>query len=214
MEKAFIFDMDGVIIDSEPMHDRVDMEVAKGHKIHLDQQRLHRYVGMRSRDVWESIINEDNLSLTADELLLIADDKKVKFIEENELHPIEGIRALLKQLQALNYRIALASSSPIAFIDAVLHKFEIDSYFECKVNGDEVKQGKPAPDIFLEAARRLNVAPENCMVLEDSKNGIDAGNAAGMKTIGFGNSGLGNQDLSKANHIVHSIAEVLALLRK
>ncbi|MGJ7922822.1 HAD family hydrolase [Neobacillus sp. LXY-4] len=212
MDKAFIFDMDGVIIDSEPMHDMVDMEVAAGFNIRLDRDRLQKYVGMRARDVWNSVIKEDQLSLTADQLLLIADEKKVKFIEVSDLAPIDGIRELLKRLKQLNYKIALASSSPIELIDAVLHKFEIESFFDYKVSGDEVQNGKPAPDIYLETARRMNVNPDDCIVLEDSRNGIDAGNAAGMKTIGFANPGSGNQDLSKANHVVDSIEGVLEFI--
>lgn len=212
VDKAFIFDMDGVIIDSEPMHDMVDMEVAAGFNIRLDRDRLQKYVGMRARDVWNSVIKEDQLSLTADQLLLIADEKKVKFIEVSDLAPIDGIRELLKRLKQLNYKIALASSSPIELIDAVLHKFEIESFFDYKVSGDEVQNGKPAPDIYLETARRMNVNPDDCIVLEDSRNGIDAGNAAGMKTIGFANPGSGNQDLSKANHVVDSIEGVLEFI--
>ena len=212
MEKAFIFDMDGVIIDSEPIHDLVDLEVAAGFEIQLDHQRLQKYIGMRSRDVWESIIVEDKLSLTPEQILLIANEKKLTCIKEFELQPIKGIPELLKQLKALNYRIALASSSPIVFIKAVLAKFDLEPYFEFIVHGDEVKAGKPAPDIFLEAARRLNVHPKNCFVLEDSKNGIAAGNAAGMITIGFANPESVPQDLSMAKHVVHSIEEVFSFL--
>jgi beta-phosphoglucomutase family hydrolase len=212
MEKAFIFDLDGVIIDSEPLHDLVDLEVATAFEIELDHHRLQRYVGMRSREVWDSIIKEDQLTLTSDELLAIADAKKEKYIAENELQPINGIRELLIELKEKDYRIALASSSPQRFIEAVLNKFEIHSYFEYMVTGDEVEKGKPDPEIYLLAAQRLNVDPKSCIVLEDSKNGIIAGNAAGMKTIGFANPGSGNQDLSKANHIVQSIAEVLVIL--
>jgi HAD superfamily hydrolase (TIGR01509 family) len=212
MEKAFIFDLDGVIINSEPIHDLVDIDVATAFEIQLDHQRLQKYVGMRSREVWESIIKEDQLILTSDELLAVADVKKEKYIAENELQPINGIKELLIELKEKDYRIALASSSPKRFIEAVLNKFEIHSYFEYKVSGDEVKLGKPDPEIYLLAAQRLNVDPKNCIVLEDSKNGVAAGNDAGMKTIGFANPGSGNQDLSKANHIVHSIDEVLSIL--
>lgn len=212
MEKAFIFDMDGVIIDSEPIHDMVDMEVAAEFKIHLDHNRLQRYVGMRSRDVWESIINEDQLPLTVEQLLVIADKRKVDFIEASYVQPIKGITGLLQQLKESNYRIGLASSSSIEMIDAILNKLGINSYFEFKVSGDEVNFGKPAPDIYLESARRLNVLPNNCIVLEDSEHGIAAGNAAGMKTIGFANPGSGNQDLTKANYNVNSIEDVFCLI--
>lgn len=213
MEKAFIFDMDGVVINSEPMHERIELDVAtKYFSINIDQKRMKKYVGMRSMDVWESIINEDGLDLRPAQIVEVADKEKVKYIEENDLQPIDGIRELLKKLKELNYRIALASSSPKEFIEAVLKKFEILAFFDTIVNGDEVEHGKPAPDIFLEAARRLNVLPENCTILEDSNNGVDAGNSAGMRTIAYVNPDSGNLDLSKATHIVESVRDVLRLV--
>jgi beta-phosphoglucomutase family hydrolase len=212
LEKAFIFDLDGVIINSEPIHDLVDIQVATHYQIQLDHERLQKYVGMRSKEVWALLVKEDQRTIPAELLLAIADEKKEIYIKENDLEPIEGIRELLHHLKEQQYKIALASSSPKRFIDAVLEKFKLEDFFTCIVNGDEVELGKPAPDIFIEAARRLGVLPEACIVLEDSKNGVHAGNAAGMRTIGFVNPGSGTQDLAKAHHIVHSIEDVLHIL--
>lgn len=212
MEKAFIFDMDGVVINSEPMHEQIELEVAAGFNIHIDQARMKKYVGMRSKDVWAAIIKEDGLDLKPEQIIEVADKQKVKYIEDNKLEPIDGIRELLVKLKELNYRIALASSSPKEFIEAVLKKFEILHFFDTIVNGDEVAHGKPAPDIFLEAARRLGVRPENCTILEDSNNGVDAGNIAGMRTIAYVNPDSGNLDLSKATHIVKSVRDVLSFV--
>jgi len=209
MEKVFIFDMDGVIVNSEPIHHMIELEVASKYNIPLDKKRLEAYVGMRTRDVWELIIKEEKLSLKIGELLFCSEETKVKYIEKSDIQPISGIIELIKKLKELGYIIALASSSPIVLINAILNKFDIISYFECIVSGEEVNYGKPAPDIYLEAANRLNVQPKNCYVLEDSKMGVESATRAGMMTIGFLNSGSGSQDLSLANHIVNSIEEII-----
>lgn len=213
MEKVFIFDMDGVILNSEPMHHMVELEVAKEYGIPLDLARLQSYIGMRTRDVWELLIKEEDLSLDAEDLLVLGLNKKINFIKQSELQPINGILELLDELKGLDYTIALASSSPKILIDTILKKFKVDSFFNCIVSGDEVKKGKPAPDIYLEVTKRLMVSPWDCLVLEDSKMGIESANMAGMKTIGFINPGSGNQDLSKANHIINSINQTSLLLR-
>ncbi|WP_147535495.1 HAD family hydrolase [Bacillus marasmi] len=212
MDKAFIFDMDGVIINSEPMHEKIELSVAAEQGIELEDDNLEKYVGMRSRDMWESIIAERNFKVDVNVILNVAEQRKVQYIDTHDIEPIEGIKDLLEHLSKLRYRIALASSSSKPFIEAVLNKFEITHFFEEIVSGDDIKEGKPAPDIYLEVARRLGINPGSCLVLEDSENGVKAGNTAGMKTIGFTNPESGNMNLSEAKNIVKSIHDVLKLI--
>lgn len=212
MDKAFIFDMDGVIINSEPMHEEIELAVAAEQGIDFDKENWYLYVGMRSSDMWETVIAERQLKVNVNDILTVADQRKVQYIESHDIEPIEGIKDLLENLTKLRYRVALASSSSKPFIEAVLNKFEINRFFEVIVSGDEIKDGKPAPDIYIEAASRLAVSPDSCIVLEDSKNGINAGNAAGMKTIGFSNPESGNLDLSSATYKVESIKEVMKFI--
>lgn len=209
MEKVFIFDMDGVIINSEPLYHSVELAIAKENEVPLDENSIQKYIGMRTIEVWESIVREQDLKINVKEILRFMEERKVEIIQQSTIQPIEGILGLLKKLKNLNYRIALASSSPAFIIETVLNKFNIHSYFECIVSGEEVQNGKPAPDIYLEVAKRLKVQPHNCIVLEDSKMGVKSGNHAGMKTIGFINPGSGKQDLSNANYVVHSIKQVM-----
>ena len=124
------------------------------------------------------------------------------------IEPIPGIVELLEELRRQRIAIGLASSSPRSFIEAVLAKFKIREYFACVVSGEEMPAGKPAPDIYLEAARQLHVPPEQCVVLEDSRNGVLAAKRAGMTCIGFANPASGGQDLSAADRIVHAISEI------
>lgn len=212
MDKVFIFDMDGVIINSEPMHAEIELAVATELGIKFDRENWEKYVGMRPRDMWESVKTERQLSFNVDHVLTLADERKVQFINCKQIEPINGIKELLEKLTELDYRIGLASSSPKPFIEAVLNKFKFVRFYDVVVSGDDVKEGKPAPDIYLEAARRLGVNPDVCFVLEDSENGIKAGNSAGMKTIGFKNPASGTLDLSEAAYQVNSIEEVLNLI--
>jgi beta-phosphoglucomutase-like phosphatase (HAD superfamily) len=94
------------------------------------------------------------------------------------------------------------------FIEGVLAKFRIREYFSCVVSGEEVANGKPAPDIYVEASSMLGVMPEQCMALEDSRNGVLAAKRAGMRCIGCLNPNSGHQDLSAADMVVRSIAEI------
>lgn len=206
--EACIFDMDGVIIDSEPLHFEVDLIMMNdlGHPI--THQDLEPYVGMTNPAMWQQIIAEYSLTKSVDELVEIQLNMKLRMLEEGDYRPIHGIVELLEQLQAKRIRIGLASSSPRVFIEAVLRKLAIAPYFEAVASGEEVAQGKPAPDVFLEVAKELGIKPEHCLVIEDSRNGVKAAKAARMTCVGYLNVNSGNQDLSQADYIVSSLTDI------
>jgi len=208
MIKAFIFDMDGVIIDSEPIHLEVDIETFKLLKIDIEREKLGNYVGMTNPEMWNLIKQEYSLSKAVDEIINYQLIRKLAIVDEINIEPISGIRELIKEIYELNIPIALASSSSRTFIEKILMKLNIINYFSCIVSGEEVGKGKPAPDVYLETARLLDTKPENCLVLEDSKNGIAAAKIAGMNCIGFKNPNSGNQDLSEADLVVSTIEEI------
>jgi beta-phosphoglucomutase family hydrolase len=208
MLKAFIFDMDGVIIDSEPIHFEIDMETARHLGFELTSEDLEKYVGMRNPDMWALIKQEYGLSQSVEDIVGFQLAQKLTLLDELQIEPIEGIRALLQDLRSHGIKIGLASSSPRVFIEKVLVKFGIRDFFTSVVSGEEVPEGKPAPDIYLEAAKSLGVMPEECVVLEDARSGVRAAKSAGMRCIGFANPGSGNQDLSAADRIVKSIGEI------
>jgi haloacid dehalogenase superfamily, subfamily IA, variant 3 with third motif having DD or ED/haloacid dehalogenase superfamily, subfamily IA, variant 1 with third motif having Dx(3-4)D or Dx(3-4)E/beta-phosphoglucomutase family hydrolase len=208
MIKAFIFDMDGVIIDSEPLHFEVDELTGRHFGVDVNKEYLERFVGMTNPEMWRIIREEHGIPHTVDEIIAFQSEKKLRHLEALEIEPIDGIRDLLEELRRHDIAIGLASSSPRVFIEAVLAKFKIRDDFTCIVSGEEVANGKPAPDIYLEAARQLGVSPEQCVVLEDSRNGALAAKRAGMRCIGFANPNSGHQDLSAADRIVRSIGEI------
>jgi len=211
MIQAFIFDMDGVIIDSEPLHFEVDIQVMKDFGAAITQEQLEKYVGMTNPEMWKLIREEYQLRRSVSEIIDYQLSNKIKILTAREMEPIDGIRELLADLKASGIPVGIASSSPPVFIQAVLDKFGLLDAFNCIVSGEEVDRGKPAPDVYLKAAELLGVEPASCMVLEDARHGIAAAKAAGMQCIGFVNPNSGNQDLSAADYVVRSIAEVGAI---
>ncbi len=211
MIQAFIFDMDGVIIDSEPLHFEVDIQVMKDFGAAITQEQLEKYVGMTNPEMWKLIREEYQLQRTVSEIIDYQISNKIKILTAREMEPIDGIRELLADLKASGIPVGIASSSPPVFIQAVLDKFGLLDAFDCIVSGEEVDRGKPAPDVYLKAAELLGVEPASCMVLEDARHGIAAAKSAGMQCIGFVNPNSGNQDLSAADYVVRSIAEVGAI---
>lgn len=208
MIQAFIFDMDGVIIDSEPLHFDVDRQTMAYYGHAVTQEDLERYVGMTNPEQWAIIREEYGIGPTAEEIITYQMGRKIEELRSAELEPIEGIRELLDELKQGGIPRAIASSSPPVFIEAVVEKFGLQNEFDVVVSGEQVPKGKPAPDVYLRAAELLGVDPAHCVVLEDSKHGIAAAKAAGMRCIGYVNPNSGNQDLSRADLIVGSIGDI------
>lgn len=206
--RAVIFDMDGVIIDSEPIHFEVDMQTMRDLGFDISSEELEKYVGTTNEYMFSDLKNKYNIKQSIEEIINYKVELTKKKVIQSDLEPIEGIKELLVDLKNKNISTAIASSSPRNFIDVVVSKFNLQDYFNFIVSGEEVHNGKPAPDIYIETAKKLGLPPEKCTVIEDSRNGVLAAKAAGMKCIGFQNVNSGNQDLSKADNIVKSITEI------
>jgi HAD superfamily hydrolase (TIGR01509 family) len=197
--------MDGVIIDSEPLHFESDKMVMREFGVELTDEELNRYVGVANPQMWIELKDKYSIDLSVDELIEMQHMNKLKLLEDNQLETIRGIDELITDLQRKGIAVALASSSNMEFIQLVLKKLGITECFQVIVSGDDVEKGKPEPDIFLKAAELLKVRPQDCIVLEDSAHGVNAAKRAGMKCIGFINPNSGNQDLSKADKIVSTL---------
>lgn len=206
--EAVIFDMDGVLIDSEPLHFEVDQMVLRKLNIHEGKSYLERFVGYTNPAMWQIIKEEFSIVSTIEELIDLQMTVKLSYLEQSNYNAIEGIKELLEELQSFKVPIAIASSSPKIFIEAVIKKIHIIDYFHHWISGEEVPKSKPEPDVFLKTAELLNVNPERCIVIEDSKSGTIAAKSAGMKCVGYKNVNSGNQDLSKADLVVDRISEI------
>jgi beta-phosphoglucomutase family hydrolase len=180
---AVIFDLDGTIIDSEPNYYEADRKVLADHGIPYTMKMKEKYVGMGNRAMMEDLHRQYQFEASVDELLL----QKNKYYQEiargnTVVYPEMG--RFLEILRQQRYPMALASGSSPEIIEMVLDITGLSRHFEVVISAEEVPRGKPAPDIFLEAAARLQVSPEDCLVVEDSQYGVEAAHRAGMYCIG------------------------------
>lgn len=207
---AVIFDMDGVIVDSEPRHKAaffsVCQEIGFGstHGIHFED-----YVGRTDTELWVDFVRKNQPLQSLEELLRMKRERVIECLRR-EKPLFAGLLDLVKALSA-RYTLGLASGSERSVVDEVLKIENIGQYFRASVSGSDIQRGKPNPEIFLKCAGLLGVAPERCCVIEDSKPGVAAGLAAGMKVIAITNTHPAHE-LSHATRVVKTCAEVQRLL--
>ena len=212
-KKAFIFDMDGVIIDSEKLHSITKVQAIRSFGVDVRESdlNLESYVGRSAKSFFSDVIAK--YPELGDDWEVLAKKKHELYQkilrEDPDLKPIDGIPELLERLKAKGYRIGLGSSSVMANIQLVLGRFGIMDYFDAIAAGSEVEHAKPAPDVYLLTASRLGIAPEDCTVIEDSGAGVMAAKAAGMRCIAIKNPNSGEQDFSQADMIIDSYEEIV-----
>ena len=200
--KAVIFDMDGVIIESEYRNFLAKLEVLKPYNISFDYDYYSKFPGNSNLVVWEQIIKDFKIPETAEFLNKIDLEKREQSILKEGHRQVSGAVDLVKRLSK-KYTLALASGSPEKIIFDTVKFFDIEKYFKFIISGENIKRCKPAPDIFLITAKNLGIKPENCAVIEDSHNGVLAAKSAGMYCIGFENKNSGEQDLTPADIIIN-----------
>ena len=211
MIQTVIFDMDGVIIDSEPVYFEIDKQMFEELNIAVSFEEHCSYVGTSSQNMWNAIITKHGVAEQPAELMRKEYSLYLEHLANaKDLQPIDGVVELIHELYKDNFKLVLASSSQMASIDIVLNKFKLDELFIAKVSGSELAHSKPHPEIFLRSARLIKSDPSECIVIEDSKNGVTVLKAAGMKCIGFLNPNSGNQDLKNADLVIHSFGELNA----
>lgn len=198
---AVIFDMDGVLVDTEPLHYRINQLVmeAMGHELPYEYYR--QFIGSTNTHMWNTLIRDYGLLLSPDELNAMAAKKKEEIIAREGYPEIAGAREFVASLKKAGIKLAVASSSAPFMIDKMTAGVGVREYFDELVSGETVERPKPAPDVFLKAADMLGVRPSECLVIEDSENGTKAARAAGMACLGFINPGSGVQDLSAADYL-------------
>ena len=215
MVQTVIFDMDGVIVDTEPVHQYAYFQHFKQLKIEVSDELYRTYTGNSTRNVFQKIKAQFNLHHEVEDLIQtkrsIFNDA---FDTKEDLYLIEGVEDLIKDLHANGIQLILASSASKVTIDRVFNRFNLNQYFTHKVSGEDFPKSKPHPAIFEHAAS-LSIAPkENCIVIEDSTNGIEASVAANIYCIGYDSLHSKDQDLSKANILVKHFNELNAEIVK
>jgi HAD superfamily hydrolase (TIGR01509 family) len=206
--EAVVFDLDGVIVDSEHVWDDVREALARERGGRWHERAQAEMMGMSSTE-WSRYMHEViGLSQTPEEI----NAEVVRRMEARYSEHLPLIDGAIEAVQRLagSFRLGLASSSNRPLIDAVLTASGLAASFEVTVSSEEVERGKPAPDVFLEAARRLGVQPARCAAVEDSANGIRAARAAGMRVIAIPNSRYppATDALGLADVIIDSLNEL------
>jgi HAD superfamily hydrolase (TIGR01509 family) len=206
--EAVVFDLDGVLLDSEQLWDEVRERLARDRGGRWHEGAQADMMGMSSRE-W-SVYMHERIGLPEPPEEISAEVvRRMLDRYTGELPLITGAVEAVERIAA--YRpLALASSSNRELIDAALEAADLASCFRVTVSSEEVERGKPAPDVYLEAARRLEVAPEHCAAIEDSQNGIRSGKAAGMRVIAIPNPRFPPPEvvLARADVVLDGIEEL------
>lgn len=208
MMKAVIFDHDGVIADTEPIHFRADNAVLSRFGFSISSEENNSLVGLSTRKSWEIMREMFKIPEAAEWLAEEKTKEAVRIIADDGIAPNKGLLQLLERLKGSGYKMAIASGQYRRVIDAVVARLEIGNYFSTIVSCEDVAKGKPNPETFLAAAERLDVAPQECLVIEDSGAGVAAARAAGMRCVALRTEATACHDLSEADEIIGSLNEL------
>lgn len=206
--KAVLFDMDGVLINTEPLHYRMWKETFRGRGLEIDYDVYKGCIGATDAFLMELILNNYGRDFRNDKNL--SKERKViekRIIEEEGFPEMPGVEEMLRRLYEAGFLLAVASSSPPERIRDAMNYIGAGQYFSLLNSAENVAHSKPAPDIYLDTAKRIGAAPEECIVLEDSENGSIAAVSAGMICVGLDNPDSGEQNLERAAVIIRTLQE-------
>jgi beta-phosphoglucomutase family hydrolase len=181
--KAVLFDWDGVVIDSSPQHERSWELLAAAESLPLPEGHFKRGFGKKNETIIPDILGWARGPAEIQRLARLKEETYRRLVAESGVNILPGARELLAALRAENIPCAVASSTPRENLDAIFAATGLDACFDAVVCGDDVENGKPAPDIFLLASKKLGVAPGDCVVIEDAHAGIEAALRAGMPVL-------------------------------
>ncbi len=205
MIKAIIFDMDGVISDTQKLHSKVEAELLKRFGIEISTEEItQKYSGVRTKDFFEDLLKIQDQDYNLDELMH-EKWEKMQALASKAVDPIPGAIELIKRLHAEDYPMAVASASNLNYVQSVLKTLGVFSYFSFVVSGDMVSKGKPDPESFLLAAAKIGVQAKNCLVIEDGTSGMQAAKKGNMHCIGLVKN---KQEQYPTQNLVLSLAEI------
>ncbi|MEO8664494.1 MAG: HAD family phosphatase [Ignavibacteria bacterium] len=203
--KVIIFDMDGVLIDSEPAYLEMNLKMFSEYGIGMDDENYKALVGMPSLPMWTMLKEKYDLKNEVTDIIQREKGRMYDILNSELIPgPMDGVVDLLERLASEGFKLSVASSSAKSNIELILNRLNLSKYFSYVISGEEVINGKPAPDIFLKVADHFTQPADKCFVIEDSANGVAAANSAGMLCIGFKNNGSNEQDISKADLIINN----------
>ncbi|MDO6492205.1 MULTISPECIES: beta-phosphoglucomutase [unclassified Cellulophaga] len=204
--KGFIFDLDGVIVDTAKYHFLAWQKLANSIGVEFTHEQNEQLKGVSRVKSLEKILNWGNITLENEEFIGLMAKKNEDYLQHIEKMDaseiLPDVPRILELLETQNQGIALGSASKNA--EVILQKVSLIQKFSAIIDGNGVTKGKPDPEVFLNAANALSIAPEDCIVFEDATAGIDAANAANMISIGIGDASI----LSKADYVFKDFTEI------
>jgi len=209
MKQTVIFDMDGVIVDTEPVHHFAYQKHFKQLNIDVSPEMYASFTGNSTKNIYERLKGIYNLEADIQSLV---ETKRTLFNDafdsKEDLYLLDGVEDLIKELHQNGMQLILASSSANVTIQRIFNRFDLDKYFKHKVSGEDFPKSKPHPAIFQQAAFLAKTPVENCIVIEDSTNGIIAAKAAGIYCVGYESVHSKLQDYSLADEVISHFNEL------
>jgi len=211
--RAVIFDMDGVIVDSEPVYDFQTLDYLRSLGVEATEELFAEFRGMGPVSFWEVLVKRFALPHPVDYYTKVNTMRLDEAMRTaSGLKAIEGVPEVLDELAHQQMPLALASSSFAKRIDIILGRLGLGAYFPVRVSGDEASRTKPDPEIFLLAAHRLDVLPKDCVVIEDSAHGVEAAARAGMRCVGFSATNQDHASCALADAVITRIGDLMPVL--
>lgn len=211
MIKAVVFDMDGLMIDSERLYFEVEREMARRYGREVKDETLWRMMGRKPIEGLTIFVEELGLPLEPAEAVRLRNDLMRERMK-HDLQPMPGLFSILEALHG-KFKLAVSTGAPQEFLDIALNKLGVREKFDALQASDHIRKGKPAPEIFLKTCQKLGVRPEEAIVLEDSENGVIAGKRAGCFVIAVPSEYTRGQDFSQADFIATSLFDAEIYIR-
>lgn len=209
MIKTVIFDMDGVIVDTEPVHHYAFNQYFKELNIEVSPEMYASFTGNSTKNVFEKLILNFDLKQNIDILINKKRDLfNEAFDKKEDLFLLDGVLDLIQDLHKNGMQLVLASSSANVTINRIFKRFDLHQYFSQIVSGEDFPNSKPDPTIFIHAAFLSNTKIENCIVIEDSTNGIKAAKSANIFCIGYDSPNSKLQDYSLADLVISDFKDL------
>lgn len=203
--EAVIFDMDGVLIDSEPIHYEIENRLFDQLGITVSDEVHRSYLGTSAEFMYADLKSRYSLPGSINELMEFGESFTCDYFRQLQvLNLNEGVLSLLREMKLAGLKLAVATSSSPEVAKILLNRCEITSYFNAIVTTNEAGKSKPAPDVYLLAAQKIDIAPSNCIVFEDSPNGLSAAKSAGMFCIAVQTSSVNVNELSGADFLIRT----------
>jgi len=209
MLKAVLFDMDGVIVDTEPLHRKAYHQMFDDVNIKVDTTLYESFTGQSTINICKRLVDHFKLNDSPEYLMgLKRKHYKYLFVNDAELALIDGVLERIKDYHSNGITLVVASSASMSGINEIFERFKLNQYFSAKFSGADLKKSKPHPEIFIKAAKSTGFSKSECMVIEDSTNGIKAAHAAGIFCTAFKSKHSSGQDYSLADKVISNFAEI------